>query len=233
MRKYYLTKEEIHNPSRRIEMTKSYNTKTIIRYRQVGTRSSMGIRTRSGRKAFNTKSLLTRYSSVLRNSPVSSKRSSRRVSQKTTPTKRSRVPAKKYKKLLRDKIVARKEEFGLKRASSRIAALYILTEGMVSKRQTEFNRVHRKRTRASLEKELAKNKQPIDGTKKDLTYRVIEGRRFGGMPRCHKCTHGVLDFDFNFGEYSCRGNMAPGTDEYCNGKFEYRHMIHKLKIWQA
>ena len=124
-------------------MTKSATSEQF----NMTTRSSIGVRTRSGKKAFNTKSLLARHRKCLlnKNSPKTSAKTSAKSSPKKSTlrsAKKAKVQEKVYKKQLKSRIEQRKQDYSLKRASSRIAAFYQLTEDSIARRADLFKRLY-------------------------------------------------------------------------------------------
>jgi len=191
----------------------------------------MGVRTRSGRKAFNTEVMLAKYTSYLCNKNTPTKRL---ISKKpTTPKKKSRrIPRKSYKFSLKKRIQKRKQEYGLKRASSRIAARYFLSEDMPDKRQDLFKKLYRM-PRGELEFMLIKNNQASNGTKKELALRIAEGIMFGAAPKCDVCEVGHFDFDFGTGNYTCRGFYDANDDHVeCNGRSPFQWVVNRVTPWK-
>ena len=202
-------------------------------YNNITTRSSIGIRTRSGKKAFNTVSLLARHRKCLlnKNSPkISAKSSPAKSNLKNS--KKAKVQEKVYKKQLSTRIEQRKQEFALKRASSRIAAFYCITEDQIARRADLFKQLY-KADRTKLEANLKDNGQKCDGSKKALALRISEGVMFGAVPKCSKCEAGHLEFDFNTGNYNCEGYLDEFKNQvFCSGEFTFAQMINKVSDWK-
>ena len=211
-------------------MGKQSPMKTIL------TRSSVGVRTRSGRKAYPSNKLV---------SGSTFRKPSRRTSKKTTPTKQAVIARnqrkggvtnkKVYKFAVQKRISERKEEFGLKRASSRIAMRYILTEDLISRREELFKNLYRL-TWADLENNLKLNDQSIEtgSTKKALALKIAEGVIFGAAPKCICCRKAEVDFDFQTGKFTCRGYDDPEDDSLilCEKENDFSDMICHLKKWK-
>ena len=211
-------------------MGKSYNSL------HVGLRGSLGITTRSGRKAFNPERHLFKRIELLsqKTTPIKKAKKSSRRSKAIKSSRRSRVKkntcAKKYKRGLRERILERKNEFQLKRVSSRLAAKHFVNQQTIENREKLFNKFYRIK-RYKLQKMLYKNRQPTNGSKKTLARRVAEGIMYGVIPQCRKCQHGSLNFNFFKGIYSCSGYLTSEMDwNYCNKKYDFSQV--DLGIWK-
>jgi len=202
---------------------------------QVGTRSSLGIRTRSGKKCFDSATLVGKYTKCIlaKASPIKTVTKSSKTVKK--PRKRNNKPAsslynKKYKFQLKKRIEDRKTEYGLKRASSRLAAKYFLTDDLCNKRQ-ELIKAYMRLKKCELESILRKNKQFSEGTKMELAGMIADGILYGASPVCPHCGERHLDFNFYTGTYTCRGNYEDEVE--CKASFEFQDIINLVKPWKC
>jgi len=207
------------------------------KFTQIGTRSSMGIRTRSGKKCFDNATLVSNYAKCLlvKSSPKKQVNLAKGSSKVRAPRK-TKVSGslynKSYKFQLKKRIEQRKEVFGLKRASSRLAAKYFLSDEICDQRVKMIHE-YMKLRKHELQQILRKNHQNSEGVKLELSQRISEGVIFGASPVCPHCAAGKLDFNFYTGTYSCLGYTDDNDDIVeCKASYEFQDIINLVKPWR-